>query len=62
MNKQKMEQTVEFYTRYLEFVKTVDDNLHHSAVMYAVVNSNRIETDESDDVNVNAQDVELKSN
>jgi len=62
MNKQKMEQTVEFYTRYLEFVKTVDANMHHAAVMYAVVNSNRIETDESDDVNVNAQDVELKSN
>jgi len=57
-----MEQTVEFYTRYLEFVKTCDDNMHHAAVMYAVVHSDRIETDESDDVNVNAQDVELKSN
>jgi len=57
MDKQKIEQTVEFFTRYLEFVKTVDDNMHHAAVMYATVNSDRIETDESPGENVNPQDV-----
>lgn len=41
MDKHKIEQTVEFYTRYLEFVKTIDDNMHHAAVMYATVHSDK---------------------
>lgn len=53
MNKEKIDATVEFYTRYLQFVKTVNDDVHHAAVMYA----GRLKTDESDDNNVNPQDV-----
>ena len=53
MNKEKIDATVEFYTRYLQFVKTVNDDVHHAAVMYA----GRLKTDESGDNNVNTQDV-----
>jgi|TARA_R100000081_G_scaffold39170_2_gene18152 hypothetical protein len=53
MNKEKIDATVEFYTRYLQFVKTVNDDVHHAAVMYA----GRLKTDESNDNNVNTQDV-----
>ncbi len=53
MNKEKIDATVEFYTRYLQFVKTVNDDVHHAAVMYA----GRLKIDESDDNNVNPQDV-----
>tara|TARA_R100000231_G_C5268214_1_gene147826 strand:+ start:217 stop:399 length:183 start_codon:yes stop_codon:yes gene_type:complete len=58
MSRAKVDATIDFYVRYMQFVKTLNDDLHHAAVMYA----GRLKADESDDVNVNAQDVELKSN
>ncbi len=53
MSKAQVDATIDFYVRYMQFVKTVNDDLHHSAVMYA----GRLKTDESEGNNVNPQDV-----
>ena len=53
MSKAQVDATIDFYVRYMQFVKTVNGDLHHSAVMYA----GRLKTDESEDNNVNPQDV-----
>ncbi len=58
LSKTQVDTTINFYVRYMQFVKTLNDDLHRAAVLYA----GQIKADESDDANVNAQDVELKSN